>query len=855
MNIDKLTDSARDCVTSAQNQALANDNQQVTPLHLLGSLLKDDSGVIESIFLHINKSQASILSEVELEINKLPKITGQGASRIYFGTDTLKVIQSSQDLADAAGDTFVTIERLLEAIASFEHKACQILNDAGINAKSIKGAIAHLRKGRVADSPTSEKLYNALVKYGRNITALAAKNQLDPVIGREDEVRRAIQVLSRRGKNNPVLIGEPGVGKTAIVEGLAQRIINKDAPESIAACQIFELDMGALIAGAKFRGEFEERLKSVLKEIEESDGQIILFIDEIHLLVGAGKSDGAMDAANLLKPMLARGKLHCIGATTLDEYRKYIEKDAALARRFQAVYVGEPSVIDTISILRGLKEKYELHHGIRISDGAIIAAANLSDRYITDRFLPDKAIDLLDEAASRLKIQISSKPEELDALDRKIMQIKIEAAALSKESDKLSKDRLQDLQDELAKLENISCELTNKWLAEKSKIKGAQKIKEELELARQELEKAERQGNLARAGELKYGMIPDLQKRLNDYEANQNNATSLVKEAVDEEDIATIISRATGIPVDKMLTSEKQRLLSMERVLSERIIGQEEAISVISDAIRRAKAGIAETGKPLGAFLFLGPTGVGKTELAKSLAWFLFDSPSAMMRIDMSEYMEKHSVSRLIGSPPGYVGYEQGGLLTESVRRRPYQVILFDEAEKASGEVFDLLLQILDAGRLTDSHGRNVNFTNTIIILTSNLGASSLTDLAFDDAKDHVMQEVRRFFKPEFLNRLDDILLFKPLDKEQIRKIAVIGLEGLRNSLQHQKINVTYDQKALDVLVRHGFDQAYGARPLKRVIQKEIQNQIAKIILTGEIGESCQINISAQDEEIVVKLQ
>lgn len=855
MNIEKLTDSARDCVSAAQAGAIANDNQQVTPFHLLKSLLKDDSGVIEAIFLHIGKLQTSILPKIEEEIGKLPKVSGQGATRPYFGTSALKVIQSAQELAAAAGDSFVTIERLLEGMTVFDHKVCQILNEAGIDAKNIKSAIAHLRKGRVADSPEAEKLYNALAKYGRNITALAAKNMLDPVIGREDEVRRAIQVLSRRGKNNPVLIGEPGVGKTAIVEGLAQRIINKDAPESIADCQIFELDMGALIAGAKFRGEFEERLKSVLKEIEESDGQVILFIDEIHLLVGAGKADGAMDAANLLKPMLARGKLHCIGATTLDEYRKYIEKDAALARRFQAVYVGEPNVIDTISILRGLKEKYELHHGIRISDGAIIAAANLSDRYITDRFLPDKAIDLLDEAASRLKIQISSKPEALDVLDRKIMQIKIEAAALEKESDKLSKDRLQDLQNELAKLEGSSYELTNKWLAEKSRIKSAQKIKEELEAAKQELEKAERQGDLAKAGELKYGVIPELQKRLSEYEARQSNAISLVKEAVDEEDIATIISRSTGIPIDKMLTSEKNRLLSMESVLSAKVVGQDEAISVISDAIRRAKAGIADTDKPLGAFLFLGPTGVGKTELAKSLAWFLFDSPSAMMRIDMSEYMEKHSVARLIGSPPGYVGYEQGGLLTESVRRRPYQVILFDEAEKANAEVFDLLLQILDAGRLTDSHGRNVNFTNTIIILTSNLGASSLIDLAPDDAKYEVMQEVRRFFKPEFLNRLDDILLFKSLSKEQIRKIAAIGLEALKTSLQSQKINISYDDKALDVLVKHGFDKDYGARPLKRVIQKEIQNQIAKIILNGQIDDSCKIDISANIDEIVVKLQ
>jgi ATP-dependent Clp protease ATP-binding subunit ClpB len=856
MNIEKLTDSARECIVNAQAEAINAENQQITPFHLLKSLLDDNTGVILSIFLHINKSTEPVLIKVKAEIDKLPKVKVHGGGQVYFNTDTFKIIEEAKNLAKSSGDTFVTIERLLESSTVIAHPIAQILSAEGITTKNVRAAILHLRKGRVADSANVEKNYNALAKYGRDITELATKNKLDPIIGREDEIRRTIQVLARRTKNNPVLIGEPGVGKTAIIEGLAQRIVAKDVPEAIVSCKIFELDMGALIAGAKFRGEFEERLKSVLSEIKEAAGQIILFIDEIHLLVGAGKTEGAMDAANLLKPMLARGEMHCIGATTLDEYRNYIEKDAALARRFQAVYVNEPSVVDTVSILRGLKEKYELHHGVRIADSAIVAAANLSSRYITDRFLPDKAIDLIDEAASRLKIQASTKPEELDALDRKIIQIKIEVEALKKEQDELSKGRLKELNNQLVELEKRSYELTNKWLAEKSKIKDTQKIKEALDKAKQDLEQAERNGELSKAGELKYGVIPDLQKKLAEYEAKTNSGNSFfVKEAVDEEDIATIISRSTGIPIDKMLSSEKKRLLLMENFLEQRIIGQDEAVAAVSDAIRRARAGIQDETKPLGSFLFLGPTGVGKTELAKSLAWFLFDSEHALMRIDMSEYMEKHSVSKLIGSPPGYIGYEQGGVLTESVRRRPYQVILFDEAEKAHSEVFDLLLQILDDGRLTDSHGRTVDFKNTIIILTSNLGSSSMLNTSSLDAKEEVMYEVRKFFKPEFLNRLDDILFFKSLSEEQIQKIAVIQLENLKNLLQKQKINLIYDEAAINVITKKGFDHIYGARPLKRVIQKDLQNAIAKIMLAGEISEQCTINVSAKNDEIQVRLQ
>lgn len=835
MNLDKFTESVQSIILGAQNLAIKLEHQQILPLHLLKILLEDEAGVVGILFLQMAKDLAVFKNLISNEIDKLPKIYVQSGGRVYFATETIKIIEDAKDLSQKAGDSFVTIERLFESLLLSKGIVSTLLKNYGITPISLQNAIAYLRKGRVADSAHAEQSYNALAKYGRNVTDLALSNKLDPVIGREDEIRRAIQILSRRSKNNPVLIGDPGVGKTAIVEGLAQRIVNRDVPESIAGCQIFELDMGALISGAKFRGEFEERLKSVLNEIKDSEGRIILFIDELHLLVGAGKTDGAMDAANLLKPMLARGQLHCIGATTLDEYRKYIEKDAALARRFQALYVSQPSLEDTISILRGLKERYELHHGIRVSDSAIIAAANLSNRYITDRFLPDKAIDLIDEAASRLKIQITSKPEELDLLDRKIIQLKIEAEAMKKETSQSAKARLEELLAQLVLLEAKQYELDSKFAVEKSKIKAIQKIKEDLDKARQELEKAERASDLGRAGELKYGIIPDLEKKLDEYE--NNKSSGLVKEVLDEEDIATIISRSTGIPIDKMLSGERARLLSMEQVLSERIVGQEEAISAVSDAIRRARAGVQDENKPLGSFLFLGPTGVGKTELARSLAWFLFDDPNALLRIDMSEYMDKNSTSKLIGAPPGYVGYEQGGVLTESVRRRPYQVILFDEAEKAHVEVFNLLLQILDAGRLTDSQGKIIDFKNTIVILTSNLGSELILEKPLNEAKDQVMSQVRRFFKPEFLNRLDEILLFESLKQDQIKKITSLQLEKFKaDLLSRHQIYLSYDDKVINFLAQKGFDPVYGARPLKRVIQKLVQDKVARIILADEIS-------------------
>jgi ATP-dependent Clp protease ATP-binding subunit ClpB len=703
-----------------------------------------------------------------------------------------------------------------------------------------------MRKGRTADSESAEESYDALLKYGRDVTKLVMEGKIDPIIGRDEEIRRAIQVLSRRSKNNPVLIGEPGVGKTAIIEGLAQRIYHKDVPESLVNCKIFELDMGALIAGAKFRGEFEERLKAVLKEIKEASGEIILFIDELHLLVGTGKTDGAMDASNLLKPMLARGELHCIGATTLDEYRRYIEKDTALARRFQAVYVAEPSVVDTISIMRGIKDRYELHHGVTISDGAIVAAATLSNRYITDRFLPDKAIDLLDEAASRLKIEVSSKPEELDELDRKIIQIKIELSALKKEKDDNSKKKVTKLTSELAELEAKSMDLSSKWLAEKNKILSAQKLKEDLENAKIELEKSERRGDLTRASELKYGVIPEITAKLKSAEEQTDN--KLLKERVTDEDIASLVSKITGIPIDIMLSSERDKLLTMEKNLQATVIGQNDAIEAVSDAIRRSRAGIADQHRPLGSFLFLGPTGVGKTELTKALAQFLFNDRSAVLRFDMSEYMEKHAVARLIGAPPGYVGYEQGGALTEAVRRRPYQIVLFDEIEKAHPDIFNVMLQILDEGRLTDSQGHVVDFKNTIIVLTSNLGSEVLVNQADGEdtalVRDQVMEYVQAAFRPEFLNRLDEIILFHRLNRSHMNEIVKIQLNDLKNILATQVINFEYDESAVNYLGDKGYDPAFGARPLKRIIQKEVQNILAKKILSGSYSSGDKIKLS-----------
>lgn len=850
MQLDKFTNKARNIISAAQSFAASQDHQQIAPLHILAASLNDEDGMVRNIFSMSEANLEILLFDLEEELGKLPKVSGSG--QVYFSSESLKVVQKASDLAKKAGDSFVTIERILEAM--FEDKiVSKIYQNANVTKPKLSAAITSLRKGRSADSESAEGSYDALKKYGRDVTELAIEGKLDPVIGRDEEIRRAIQVLSRRSKNNPVLIGEPGVGKTAIIEGLASRIISGDVPESIATCKIIELDMGLLIAGAKYRGEFEERLKAVLAEIKESAGEVILFIDEIHTLVGAGKTDGAMDASNLLKPMLARGELHCIGATTLDEYRKYIEKDAALARRFQPVYVNEPSVEDTISILRGIKEKYEMHHGVRVTDNAIVAAATLSNRYITDRFLPDKAIDLLDEAASKLRIEISSKPEELDELDRRIIQMKIEKEALKKENDEASKKRLSTLDEELETLEAKAHDMNSAWLAEKSKVEATQKMKEDLDAAKMELEKAEREGDLAKAGELRYGTIPELELKISD--SQKNTTSGLMKEEVKDEDIALIISRITGIPIDKMLSSEKDKLLSMEKVLNNNVIGQEDAIAAVSDAVRRARAGLQDQNRPLGSFLFLGPTGVGKTELTKALANFLFDDKNAILRVDMSEYMEKHSVARLIGAPPGYVGYDQGGYLTEAVRRRPYQVILFDEVEKAHPDVFNILLQVLDEGRLTDSQGHVVDFKNTIIILTSNLGSEILSS---DEKKDpelqreQVMGIVRNAFRPEFLNRLDEIILFHKLSKEHMAGIVKIQLKNLEEMLKQQNISLDITDKAAGLLADKGFDPLYGARPLKRVIQRELQNELAKKLLAGDIMPGSRVKLDAKSGEILI---
>jgi ATP-dependent Clp protease ATP-binding subunit ClpB len=857
VNIDKFTQNAKSIIANAQGLAVKNDHQQVTPLHILQTLLEEDTGIVSNLIHSAGGNTEQIASNVEEELNKIARVQVDGGTgRLYFSTEALKTLEKASSLGKTSNDSFVTIERILEALTYDSTEAGKILNNAGVNSKKIAACIVALRKGKVADNETAESSYDALKKYGRDVTELANQGKLDPVIGRDEEIRRAIQVLSRRTKNNPVLIGEPGVGKTAIIEGLAQRIFMRDVPETLSNCRIVELDMGALIAGAKYRGEFEERLKAVLHEIKNSNGEIVLFIDELHILVGAGKTDGAMDASNLLKPMLARGELHCIGATTLDEYRKYIEKDAALARRFQAVYVNEPTLADTISILRGLKERYELHHGVRISDNAIVAAATLSNRYITDRYLPDKAIDLLDEASSRLKIEVSSKPEELDELDRRIIQMKIELSALKKENDEHSKKKVKDLNELLEQLEAKSLDLTSQWQSEKSKINIAQKLKEELERAKQDLERAERNSDLARAGELKYGIIPDLLKKLNDTELQ--SSTKMLKEVVSESDIAIIVSKITGIPVDKMLSSERDKLLNMEDALTKSVIGQDEAIKVVSDAVRRSRAGIQDQNRPLGSFLFLGPTGVGKTELAKALAEFLFDDRNAILRFDMSEYMEKHAVARLIGAPPGYVGYEQGGILTEAVRRRPYQVILFDEVEKAHHDIFNIMLQILDEGRLTDSQGTIVDFKNTIIILTSNIGAEVLINQPegedTDKVKDQVMEYVKVVFRPEFLNRLDEITLFHRLNRSHVEKIVEIQLDHLVRTLQEQSIKLEYDKSVLSWIGDKGYDTVFGARPLKRVIQRDLQNNLAKMLLAGKISSNNSVKIKVHNNLLEIKV-
>ena len=855
MDFEKYTERAKGFIQAAHGLAQRRGHQQLTPEHLLQALLEDKEGLCANLIRAAGGDPAAAANAVDMALQKIPRVEGSGAGQTYFSSETARLFEQAEKIAEKAGDSFVTVERLLLAMTmARDSVAAKALAQAGITPQSLNQAIEQIRKGRKADSASAEEGYDALKKYSRDLTAAAREGKLDPVIGRDEEIRRTIQVLSRRTKNNPVLIGEPGVGKTAIVEGLALRIIHGDVPESLKEKRLLSLDLGALIAGAKFRGEFEERLKAVLQEITSAAGEIIVFIDELHTLVGAGKAEGAMDASNMLKPALARGELHCVGATTLDEYRKHIEKDAALARRFQPVFVSEPTVEDTISILRGIKEKYELHHGVRITDGAIVAAATLSNRYITDRFLPDKAIDLMDEAASRLRMEAESKPEEIDELDRRIMQLKIEREALKKESDAASKDRLQKLVAELTDLEKKSAELTSEWRAEKDKLAGAQKLKEQLDQAKAELDRVQRSGDWTRAGELTYSIIPELTRKLAEAEAAESHR--MIDEAVTDVHIAGVVSRWTGIPVDKMLEGERAKLLQMEENLKRRVVGQDEAVISVSNAIRRARAGLQDPHRPIGSFLFLGPTGVGKTELAKALAEFLFDSEGAMLRIDMSEYMERHAVARLIGAPPGYVGYDEGGALTEAVRRRPYQVILFDEVEKAHPDVFNVLLQVLDDGRLTDGQGRTVDFRNTLIVLTSNLGSEVLANLPegkdTSSARDQVMDVVRAAFRPEFLNRLDDILLFRRLSRQDMTGIVSIQLQRLEKLLADRKITLKVEESAKRWLADQGYDPVYGARPLKRVIQRELQNTLAGLILEGRIGDGETVTVTAGEGGLAI---
>ena len=854
MDIEKFTERARGFLQAAQTIAIREFHQQITPQHLLKALLDDEEGAAAGLIKTAGGDPKAALAAVGTELERLPKVQGSGAGQPQITPDLVRILDAAQQAATKAGDQFVAQDRLLVAIAASDTPAARALRNAGATAQALEKAVNDIRKGRTVDSPNAESNFDALKKYARDITALAREGKLDPVIGRDEEIRRTIQVLARRTKNNPVLIGEPGVGKTAIVDGLALRIVNGDVPEALKGKQLLALDLGALVAGSKYRGEFEERLKAVLKEMESAEGQIVLFIDELHNLMGAGRAEGSMDAANLIKPELARGTLHCIGATTLDEYRKHIEKDAALARRFQPVFVGEPSVEDTISILRGIKEKYELHHGVRITDGALVAAATLSNRYITDRFLPDKAIDLVDEAASRLRMQVDSKPEELDELDRRVIQLKIEREALRKEDDPASRERLARLEKELAELEDELNALTAAWQSEKEQVQETQKLKEQLDQARSDVEIAQRRGDLARASELLYGVIPEIERKL-----TSSSDGKLVNEAVTEEQIAGVVSRWTGIPVDRMMEGERDKLLRMEEQLRKRVVGQEEALKAVANAVRRARAGLQDPNRPIGSFLFLGPTGVGKTETCKALAEFLFDDERAMVRIDMSEFMERHAVARLIGAPPGYVGYDEGGVLTEAVRRRPYQVILFDEVEKAHEDVFNVLLQVLDDGRLTDGQGHTVDFKNTIIVLTSNLGSDILAAQPEGEptamVQGQVMTIVRHHFRPEFLNRLDEIILFRRLQRSDMASIVSIQLDHLRKLLADRKVGLELDRSALEWLASEGYDSTYGARPLKRVIQRSLQNPLASLILEGGVKDGDTVHVSAGSQGLTINGQ
>ncbi|WP_271439195.1 ATP-dependent chaperone ClpB [Pontixanthobacter luteolus] len=858
MNLEKFTDRAKGFLQSAQTVAIRNSHQRISPTHILKALLEDNEGMAAGLIQRAGGNVQIAQSAVDDALAKIPAVSGGGAQQTPgLDNDAVRLLDQAEQIAEKAGDSYVTVERLLVAITlATTTTAGQTLKDANLDPQALNAAINELRGGRSADTAGAEDAYDAMKKYARDLTQAARDGKLDPVIGRDEEIRRTIQILARRTKNNPALIGEPGTGKTAIAEGLALRIANGDVPDSLKGRTLMALDMGALIAGAKYRGEFEERLKAVLDEVKGAEGQIILFIDEMHTLIGAGASEGSMDASNLLKPALSRGELHCIGATTLDEYQKYVEKDPALQRRFQSVYINEPTVEDTISILRGLKEKYELHHGVRITDGAIVAAATLSNRYIQNRFLPDKAIDLMDEAASRIRMEVESKPEEIESLDRRIIQLKIEESALGKETDQASKDRLATLREELANLEQQSSELTTRWQNERDKIHAESKLKEQLDAARLELEQAQREGDLAKAGELSYGKIPELEKAIE--AAGEHTENAMLREEVTEDDIAAVVSRSTGIPIDKMMEGEREKLLQMEDVIGKRVIGQRQPIEAVSKAIRRARAGLQDPNRPLGSFLFLGPTGVGKTELTKALAEFLFDDDSAMVRIDMSEFMEKHAVARLIGAPPGYVGYEEGGVLTEAVRRRPYQVILFDEVEKAHSDVFNVLLQVLDDGRLTDGQGRVVDFSNTLIILTSNLGSQFLANMDDDqkveDVEPQVMDVVRGHFRPEFLNRLDEIILFHRLSMEHMAPIVKIQVGRVQKLLKDRKITLDLTDAALRWLGRVGYDPVYGARPLKRAVQRYLQDPLAEKILQGEVPDGSTVKIDEGDGELAMQV-